>query len=295
MAFIDPAAPAVIMVANVDGSNARQIVKLPAAQSFTRNVWTFQWSPNGLKFSLVAPDTTAAFPGWLYVAPATAPGTLRQLKNLGIGIELAYADRINWSPDSRNIFTWDLGIPANPIPYPFVIRESDSLSTLVTNIQDFAAFGFNAHFDWSPNSKSLSFVFLEKPPYAALPTEVPEATPYIIIAGLDGKQTYIQLPDQNWDPAFGARWSPDGSKFLLLTSDTHQLVVVGLDGTIQSGAIPLSGAPVQARWSPDGSWVAIVEQWSAASGGDVLEAVSSDGADFRVLAYGVSEGTIVWK
>jgi dipeptidyl aminopeptidase/acylaminoacyl peptidase len=294
IAFVSGQNQDVLQVVNIDGSNLKPLLKLSKGSGFNRSIWDWQWSPNGKTIALVAPGLAGAAPGFLYIVSTDSSGTLRQIKNGGI--QNAVAGTIRWSPDSQWVFAWDMGL-ADQIPYPSVFRASDSRSVILSYLKDVPALAPSFHFDFSPDSKFVSYLSPNKPVTEALGTEVPFDQAYIIEAGLDKTLRYIALPmsEGEFDPSFGALWDPDGSGFLLLNNRTHQLVLVGSDGQIKNHVITLKGSASVVQWSPDGQWISIVQAQEAQDFGAVLEIVHPDGSDFRILADSASLQPIVWK
>jgi hypothetical protein len=284
----------ILQVVNVDGTNSKSVLRLSKGTDFDRSIWDWQWSPNGKKIALVAPNLLKETPGFLYTGFSDGSGALKSIKNGGIQNSLAF--EIQWSPDSQWIFAWDSGL-AEQIPYPSAFRESDSRSVVLADLKSFTELTPYFHFDWSPDSRFLSFIATQKPVTDALPTEIPETQAYLVIAGLDKTLKYIPLPavEGGFDPFFGALWSPDASAFLLLDKGTNQLALIGNDGRIKSRPATLQDSSDVVQWSPDGKWISIVEAGTANDTGALVEIVRPDGTDFRILATGAALQPIVWK
>ena len=209
IAFVGGQNQDVLEVVNVDGSNLKPLLKLSKGSGFSRSIWDWQWAPNGKTIALVAPGIAGAAPGFLYVVTADSSGTVRQIKNGGI--QNALAGLIRWSPDSQWVFAWDMGL-TDQLPYPSVFRASDSRSVILSYLKDVPDLAPGYHFDWSPDSKFLSYLSPKKPVTDALATEAPANQAYIIEAGLDKTLRYIPLPitEGDFDPSFGALWAPMG-------------------------------------------------------------------------------------
>ncbi len=294
IAFVGGQNLANLQAENIDGTNAEPIEKLPQGSSFSLSVWAWQWSPDGKNIAMVTLGGVKDNLGFLFTVPTDSSGMLNGIKNGGIPKPLA--GDILWSPDSQWIFAWDMGLP-DLVPYPSAFRISDSRSVILSYLQDVPGLAAGDHFDWSPDSKFLSFLTPQKPVTDALATEAPADQAYIIQAGLDKTLRYIPLPmgEGGFDPLFGALWSPDASSFLLLTSRTRQLVLIGSDGQIQHRLTTLRDTPPIVQWSPDGRWISIVQAETAEDTGGVLSIVRPDGTDFRLLADGVTLQPVVWK
>jgi hypothetical protein len=284
----------ILQSVNVDGTDLKPIFKLPKGSGFDRSIWGWQWSPNGKKIALVAPNMAKDDPGFLYTGLADSPGAMKLIK-VG-GIQNSLAGKILWSPDSQWIFVWDMGLP-DLVPYPSSFRDSDSRSVIISYLKNVPGLTPNYHFDWSPDSRFLSFISTQKPVTDALATEIPADQAYIVKAGLDKTLEYVPLPmsEGSFDPLFGALWSPDASGFLLLDSSKHQLVLIGNDGQVKSRLAVLRDTPHVVQWSPDGQWISIVEMVKADDTAAVVEIVRADGTDFRILATGAALQPVVWK
>jgi Tol biopolymer transport system component len=198
-------------------------------------------------------------------------------------MDRAYAGQISWSPDGRWIFSHDILVTEEKVSYPFAFRESDSRAVQIA-LTDMGSPGM--HFDWSPDSKYLAHI-------ALLPERGTQQT--LVRSGLDETKEYIQLPSSNFDAEFGAVWTPDGSSFLLYDKKNRELVLVDSAGIVQNRLAALERAPSFLRWSPDGEWLAIVEPRESAERGATLKVVRRDGSDLRILAYGIADGSVVWK
>jgi len=294
IAFVGGQNQDILQVVNIDGTGLKLLLKLSKGSGFNRSIWGWQWSPNGKTIALVAPGPAKANPGLLYVVATDGSATGKQIKNGGVQNSLA--GDIQWSPDGQWIFTWDMGL-SDLIPYPSAFRESDSRSVIISYLKDIPGLNPDYYFDWSPDSHFLSFLSMQKPITDALATEAPANQAYIIKAGLDKTLQYIPLPltEGDFDPYFGALWSPDASAFLLLNSRTHQLVLVGGNGRIKSRLTMLKDSPPIVQWSPDGQWISIVQGDTAQDTSGALEIIRPDGTDFRILTSDVALQPAVWK
>jgi Tol biopolymer transport system component len=294
IAFLSGQNREILQVVNIDGTGLKPVIKLSGGSGFSRSIWSWRWSPDGKKIALVAPGQAKAAPGFLYVVSADGSGAVKQIKNGGV--PQANAQTILWSPDNQWIFVWDMGLP-DQIPYPSAFRVSDSRSVILSYLKDVPALGPEYHLDWSPDGKFISFLSTGKPITDALPTKVPANQAYIVEAGLDKTVEYIPLPmaEGDFDPSFGALWSPDGSAFLLLNKHTHQLVAIGDDGQIRSRLLTLRDSSSIVQWSPNGQWISILTAWNVGVIGTFLEVVRPDGTDYRSLTTGLVFAPLIWK
>jgi len=294
IAFVGGQNQDILQVVNIDGTGLKPLLKLAKGSGFNRSIWAWQWSPDGKTIALVAPGLAKDNLGFLYAVATDSSGSVKQIKNGGIMDYLA--GHILWSPDSRWIFAWDRSLP-DLFDYPCAFREADSRSVIISYQAAVPELTPDYHFDWSPDSKFLSFLSLQKPVTDALATEVPADQAYIIEAGLDKTLRYIPLPmaEGDFNPLFGALWSPDAASFLLSNNRTHQLVLIGSDGQVKGR---LTTPPITTRivqWSPDGQWISIVQQKTADDAGALVEIIRPDGTDFRILTDGAALQPVVWK
>ncbi|MGB7540283.1 MAG: hypothetical protein WBM17_17205 [Anaerolineales bacterium] len=284
-----------ILMTGLDGSRRKIFTSLTASTGAGRTIWTFVYSPDGKQMAFVAsgfakdpqgnPQINDDY-GFLYTAPV-ATGYAKQQKALGV--EPGLADRITWSPDGEWVFSYDRGNPLEEASYPFAFRASDSRTVWLAQEDPYLG-----HYDWSPDSLFLASLYPEKPSTAVLPKDSPEDQNYIIISGLDETKHYIPLADKGYDPAFGARWFPDRSAFLLYHTPSHKLVAVSEEGKMLHPVAGLETAPAQIAWSPDGLWIAILEKPSPQHPGTLI-IVHPDGTDLRFMARGLANAPVVWK
>jgi Tol biopolymer transport system component len=316
LAYIGLPGKNTIRAAGIDGSGPPVEIRIPDYKGLPRTIWAVKWSPDGNRLALVASgyaDGDDGTPiirdswGYLYTMAADGGGTLKRIQNTGI--EPAFAQAISWSADSRWILTLDDKSPSNDLEVlPFAYRESDSYSACVANAD--WSMQTAIHYDWSPDSRYISYLFPFKPPDPGLPADSPDEGEYLVIAELKTSNAMgewwliprrsLPLPGaeesrNSWSPDIGARWSPDGASFLLFNDRTMSLVILEKDGSIRNPVVTLAQRPLYADWSPDGKWIIMVEPGPAADSGGILSVVRPDGADLRALANGVGTGSIVWK
>jgi hypothetical protein len=284
-----------IVTTNLDGSRRRVFTKLPVSSGAGRTIWTIAYSPDGQQMAFVASGFTKDPQGvlqiddnfgFLYTAPV-ATGYAKQQKALGI--ESGLADGILWSPDGEWVFSYDRGNPLEEASYPFAFRAKDSRTVWIAQEDPYLG-----HYDWSPDSLFLASLYPQKPSTAALGEDAPEDQNYIIISGLDETKHYIPLEDKGYDPAFGARWFPDRSAFMLYHTPTHKLVAVSEEGEMLYPIAGFETAPTHITWSPDGQWIAILESPSPQHPGTLI-IVHPDGTDLRFMARDLADAPVVWK
>jgi hypothetical protein len=284
-----------IVTTNLDGSRRKVFTSLTASTGTGRMIWFISYSPDGKQIAFVAsgfakdPQGNLQIDddyGFLYTAPVNT-GYAKQQKALGI--EFGLADLISWSPDGDWVFSYDRGNPLEEASYPFAFRAKDSRTVWLSQVAPYLC-----HYDWSPDSMFMASLYPKKPPTAALPEDAPEDQNYIIISGLDETKHYIPLVDRGYDPAFGARWFPDRSAFLLYHAPSHKLVAVSEEGEMLYPIAGLEKAPAQIAWSPDGEWIAILDKTSIQNLGTLI-IVHPDGTDLRFMAQGLMNSPMVWQ
>jgi Tol biopolymer transport system component len=280
LAYIDPATEKKIVMVNADGSGDRDVTRLQESPTVQRTIWAFQWSADGKKIVYAAPTMDSEC-GRLFVVPSSGSNYPKSVKTHCM--DRAYAGQISWSPDGRWIFSHDILVTEEKVSYPFAFRESDSRAVQIA-LTDMGTPGM--HFDWSPDSKFLAHV-------ALLPERSAQQT--LVRSGLDETKDYVSLPASDFDAGFGARWTPDGKSFVLYNEKMRELVLLDDTGALQNRLAPLDRAPAFIRWSPDGEWLAIVEPQEDAGQGAALIVIRRDGTDLRILAYGIADGSVVWK
>jgi len=314
--FVGQSDPAAVYTANVDGSNRKLLVRIPLFHSLPVRVWTARWSPNSQRIAIVTDMTVGGtgtdepFVNEDFSSLYTIAASGGALHRIGImGFEKEIENPLAWSPDGKWIFLFDGRSPADDFAYyAFVYRESDSYYNYIAYPDSGGICFYHCHFDWSPDSKSLSVIFPNLPE-RAFGLGFDSAQQVITISSFTNtefaKATYVPLPTlapsnpdpkgSGWSSAIGARWSPDGKSFLGMQVVGNILTILGLDGTIHHDVLSLSQEPLTADWSPDGKWIYFVLPGPMPESGGTLGIVRPDGSDERILAYDVNPETIVWK
>jgi hypothetical protein len=314
--YVGQSDSAAVYTANVDGSNRKLLVRIPPFHDLPVHAWSARWSPNSQRIAIVT-DVTVGGTGTdepfvngnfssLYTI-LSGGGALRRIKIMGF--EKQIENPLAWSPDGKWIFLFDARSPADDFAYyGFVYRESDSHYNYIAYPDSGGICFYHCHFDWSPDSKSLSVVFTDIPE-GAFGLGFDPARQVITISTFTNaefaKATYVPLPilapsnpeteGSGWSAGVGARWSPDGKSFLAMQVAGNKLTILGLDGTIHNVVLPLPQEPLTADWSPDGKWIYFILPGPTPGSGGILGIVRPDGLDERILAYDVNPETIVWK
>jgi hypothetical protein len=283
-----------IQMTNLDGSWKKMVTRLAANTGSGRTIWSLEWAPDGKSIAFVASafskdpqgnNQVADTTGYLYTV-SMGSGFAKQLKALGV--ERDHSASISWSPDSNWVFAFDKGNPVDAISYPYAFRVSDSRTISITFDQN----GWG-HYDWSPDSLSLSGLLPQKPTTSSLPAEAPANQTYLMLAGLDESKHYLPLAEKGYSPEFGARWFPDKTGFLLYNARSKYLVSISAEGALLDPIVSLEYAPSFISWSPDKQWIAIIEE-SAPGEPKILMIVHPDGTGLRILSRDVGTAQVVW-
>ena len=223
-------------------------------------------------------------------------GTLNQLSTpprrmtAGNGTSAHAESAIAWAPDSKRLaFLSDRVKPGQLQLY--LVDIADGPSRKLTNLT-----GFLASPQWSPDGKTLAFLFTENAPRAAGPLEpmtpasgVIEEHVYeqrlAIVDLSNGKVSQISPADLY---VYEYDWSPDGRTVAMIAAhgagDANwykaQLYTLPIgSGEIRSTYQPPLQIAVP-RWSPDGSWIAFIAGLMSDEGqigGDILVVPAAGG------------------
>jgi len=229
----------------------------------------------------------------IYVQDFRSPNSKPRRISAGNDIPAASEDTIAWSPDSKHLaFLSD--------------AERDGQSNLyVAGVDDGAAHkltslkGFLADPEWSPDKKTLAFLFTENAPRAAGPLmpmvpetgvidqKVYEQRLTLVDVG-SGKVRQLSPPDTY---VYQYDWSPDGKSFAAIAAhgagDSNWYVAELYTLSAESGELkPVYKPSLQIavpRWSPDGKTIAFIGGLMSdegSIGGNILT-VSATGGDAR--------------
>jgi dipeptidyl aminopeptidase/acylaminoacyl peptidase len=269
-------------------------------------------SPDGTHVAWVAPAKNAAGEpiggSAIYIGDPNSPGSKPTRISAASG-DAAGEDHVVWSPDSKQVaFISDAAgdsqgqlyaAPANGGP-------ARKLTTLTGALADPA---------WSPDGKSIAFLFTENAPRKADPL-LPIAPETGVVGGdvfeqrlavLDiasGKVTPLSPADMY---VYEFDWSPDSKSFALLAAhgagDANWYVAELYTLSLAAPALkPVYKPHFQIacpRWSPDGKSIAFISGLMSDEGfigGDIFVAPASGGAA-RNLTPGISASpsSLYWR
>ena len=284
------------------------VVKAKAQETGARSqsVKTFYQvaiSPDGKQLAWVQPlynQSSQRITGsGIFVQPVDAGASPRRI-SADPSAEHLYENSIAWSPDSaRLVFLSNNGTPSQPQLYIADVKSGAArkLTSLVGDLSDPA---------WSPDGKSVAFLFIENAPGSAGPQ-----MPMTVETGVVESQVYEQrlaIVDfasgsmRQISPAdiyvYEFDWSPDSKSFALIAAhgagDSNWYVAQLY--TLQVGSAQLKSvyrphlqiaAP---RWSPDGQRIAFISgimSDEGVIGGDIF-VVPAAGGDAKDITPEIS-------
>jgi dipeptidyl aminopeptidase/acylaminoacyl peptidase len=268
-------------------------------------------SPDGTKVAWVEETVNAGdeFTGSaIFVQDLKSPDAKpRRISAAGDGAA-AGEDNIAWSADSRHLAF--LSDAANREQPQFYVADLDGHEAhRLTNLT-----GSLAAPAWSPDGKTLAFLFTENAPRANPLMPMAEETGVIAdkvyeqrLAVVDlatGKVRQLSPPDMY---VYEYDWSPDGKNFAAIAAhgagDANWYVAQLYMLSAESGALqPVYKPKLQIavpRWSPDGESIAFIEGLMSDegfNGGDIY-VVSKSGGAARDVTPGIaaSPAAIYWR
>lgn len=233
-----------IFVVNSDGSDRRQITKLPEGACQP------DWSPDGKRLVFISPcaNNSDSYPGAaMYIINADGSGLL-PLPTLSGG---DYDPK--WSPDGKFIAFTSLRNSGRAQIYILAL-ENNQVNSLSNR------YGVDYQPAWSPDGKKIVFVSNRR------------SSPQIWIMDADG-QNPIQFTHNNNFIVTRPSWSPDGKTILYtqnLTSGGIPRVLISPVEAETFTEYRISDLPMRdGVFSPDGYWVAF-EGWQVGSSHNIF-------------------------
>ena len=264
-------------------------------------------SPDGQRLAWV--EQGGSGPRGIYVCTLASPATTRRHITAGTDDGSWDEEAIAWSPDSRQLaFLSDAQTPGQMQLY--TARVTGGEARPLTDLH-----GALSTPSWSPNGKTLAFLFTDNASRLPGPLE-----PMTLPSGLIGNKVFEQrltLVDiaskqvRQISPAdmyvYEYNWSRDGEKFALIAAhgagDANWYIAQLYTLAIDSGAITPVYRPVlqiaAPAWSPDGQYLAFIGGLMSdegSTGGDVF-IVPAAGGEARNLTPGLkaSVSALAWR
>jgi len=265
----------------------------PATRSFDQ----VSISPDGNRVAWVQSSVNAsgelAGGSSIYVQDLRSPGAKAKRVSAGSDVQTASEDTIVWSPDSRHLaFLSDVEGEGQSNFY--VVNADGGSARKLTSLK-----GYLADPAWSPDQKTLAFLFTENAPRAAGPLmpmvpetgvidqKVYEQRLTLVDVG-SGNVRQLSPPDMY---VYQYDWSPDGKSFAAIAAhgagDSNWYIAELYTLSAENGGPkPVYKPSLQIavpRWSPDGKTIAFIGGLMSdegSIGGDIF-VVSAAGGDAR--------------
>ena len=249
-----------LMVANIDGSDVRQLATLPQGELFSN--FAVAWSPDG-KTILVPAQSTKDGPHQLVVAVDTATGTPTNLTG-----RWAFVGDVQWLPDGRSFVIAGAGFGSGgpqiwQVPYP-----SGDARRITNDLNNYIGVSLTA------DGKSLVTVQTENVSNLWV-------APASDLAG--GKQ--ITTGRGRGDGQNGLAWTSDGRiVYGSVVSGKPEIWIADADGGNARQLTTGDGASTQPSVTKDGRY--IVFQRFIRNGGAYVWRIGVDGSDPKQLTQG---------
>jgi dipeptidyl aminopeptidase/acylaminoacyl peptidase len=261
----------------------------PAARSFDQ----VAISPDGNRVAWVQSSANASGEptggSAIYVQDLRSPNSKPRRISAGNDMNTAIEDTLAWSPDGRHlVFLSDVESDGQSNLY--VAAVDGGVARKLTSLK-----GFLADPAWSPDQKTLAFLFTESAPRAAGPlmpmvpeTGVIDQKVYeqrlALVDLASGKVRQLSPPDMY---VYQYDWSPDGKNFAAIVAhgagDSNWYVAQLYTLSAETGELKPVHKPflqiAVPRWSPDGKTIAFI-------GGLMSDEGSIGGDIFTVSATG---------
>ncbi len=266
-------------------------------------------SPDGQRVAWVAAEATASSPRGIYVCTLASPSSTRRRITAGSGEDPSDEEAIAWSPDSRQLAFLSNAESSDQMQL-YVVSVTGGEARKLTDLK-----GSLDAPSWSPDGKTVAFLFIEDAPRVPGPLE-PMMLPSGVIGGkiYEQRLTTVDVASRRvrqLSPAdmyvYEYDWSPDGKTFALSAAhgagDGNWYIAGVYALQVVSGEMKALCKPTQQiampRWSPDGSSIAFIGGLMSdegSTGGDVYLLPATGGAA-RNLTAGLkaSVSSIDWQ
>jgi Tol biopolymer transport system component len=105
---------------------------------------------------------------------------------------------------------------------------------------------------WSPVGDDLLLVNMTRSiGGVAIASDTPDAGSVYVWSSATGEITEV------FQGAEAADWSPDGTEIAVGDTETREVLILGLDGSLHRKVARLGGLPLAVSWSPDGRRIAV--------------------------------------
>src|SRR5580693_4583716 len=254
-------------------------------------------SPDGNRVAWVQSSETGSA---IYVQDLKSPGAKPKRISAVSDVHAASEDTIAWSPDSKHLaFLSDVEGEGQSNFY--VANVEGGGARKLTSLK-----GYLADPAWSPDQKTLVFLFTENAPRVAGPLmpmvpetgvidqKIYEQRLTLVDVG-SGKVHQLSPPDMY---VYQYDWSPDGKSFAAIAAhgagDSNWYIAQLYTLSAQGGELKTVYKPslqiAVPRWSPDGKTIAFIGGLMSdegSIGGDVFT-VSATGGDARNVTPGIA-------
>ena len=250
---------AYLMVANIDGTDVRQLATLPQGELFSN--FAVAWSPDG-KTLLVPAQSAKDGPHQLVVAVDTATGTPTRLPG-----RWAFVGDVQWLPDGRSFGIAAAGFTGGGPQVWQVSYPSGDARRITNDLNNYIGVSFTA------DGKSLVTVQAENVSNLWV-------APATDLAG--GKQ--ITTGRGRGDGQGGLAWTPDGRiVYGSVVSGKPEIWIADADGSNARQLTTAEGASTQPSVTKDGRYI-VFQRFI--KNGAYLWRMGLDGSDPKQLTQG---------